>query len=333
MFEYFYNEIFRSVIIGFGTLFNGIEIKHSSDSGVESVVKVPLSYGPTQKFLARMEQEANLNKPVQMTLPRMSFEFIGLQYDPSRKSTQTQTIINQTPDGNNLKRSYVPVPYNMSFTLSIMTKLNDDMLQITEQILPYFQPAYNLSINYLGELKEKRDIPIQLDSIDMNDDYEGNFDTRRALIYTLSFTAKVYLFGPITDVTSQIVKKVTVGYLSGSGPKDPKATRDVTYQTTPRATKDYNGDIVTLLSKNLNMIDTLVEVDDGSTITEKTYIYVGQEEMYVESVTGNTLVVRRAQDNTQASNHVLGAQVSAITEADNNLIQFGDNFGFDGDIF
>ena len=167
----------------------------------------------------------------------------------------------------------------------------------------------------------------------MNDDYEGNFDTRRALIYTLSFTAKVYLFGPITDVTSQIVKKVTVGYLSGSGPKDPKATRDVTYQTTPRATKDYNGDIVTLLSKNLNMIDTLVEVDDGSTITEKTYIYVGQEEMYVESVTGNTLVVRRAQDNTQASNHVLGAQVSAITEADNNLIQFGDNFGFDGDIF
>ena len=309
MFEYFYNEIFRSVIIGFGTLFNGIEIKHSSDSGVESVVKVPLSYGPTQKFLARMEQEANLNKPVQMTLPRMSFEFIGLQYDPSRKSTQTQTIINQTPDGNNLKRSYVPVPYNMSFTLSIMTKLNDDMLQITEQILPYFQPAYNLSINYLGELKEKRDIPIQLDSIDMNDDYEGNFDTRRALIYTLSFTAKVYLFGPITDVTSQIVKKVTVGYLSGSGPKDPKATRDVTYQTTPRATKDYNGDIVTLLSKNLNMIDTLVEVDDGSTITEKTYIYVGQEEMYVESVTGNTLVVRRAQDNTQASNHVLGAQV------------------------
>lgn len=333
MFEYFYNEIFRSVIIGFGTLFNGIEIKHSSDSGVESVVKVPLSYGPTQKFLARMEQESNLNKPVQMTLPRMSFEFIGLQYDPSRKSTQTQTIINQTPDGNNIKKSFVPVPYNMSFTLSIMTKLNDDMLQITEQILPYFQPAYNLSINYLGELKEKRDIPIQLDSIDMNDDYEGNFDTRRALIYTLSFTAKVYLFGPITDVTSQIVKKVTVGYLSGSGPKDPKATRDVTYQTTPRATKDYNGDIVTLLSKNLNMIDTLVEVDDGSTITEKTYIYVGQEEMYVESVTGNTLVVRRAQDNTQASNHVLGAQVSAITEVDNNLIQFGDNFGFDGDIF
>ena len=161
MFEYFYNEIFRSVIIGFGSLFNGIEIKHKDDSDdTISVIKVPLAYGPTQKFLARIQQEADLNKPIQMTLPRMSFEFIGLQYDPSRKSTQTQTIINQTPDGKNLKKNYMPVPYNMSFQLSVMTKLNDDMLQIIEQILPYFQPAYNLPINFLGNLKEKRDIPV-----------------------------------------------------------------------------------------------------------------------------------------------------------------------------
>ena len=190
MFEYFYNEIFRSVIIGFGSLFNGIEIKHNN----ASIMKVPLAYGPTQKFLARMQQEADLNKPVSITLPRMSFEFLGLQYDPTRKSTQTQTIINQTPDGTQVKKNYMPVPYNMRFELSIMTKLNDDMLQILEQVLPYFQPAYNLSINYLGNLKEKRDVPIQLDNISMEDDYEGNFDTRRALIYTLSFTAKTYVF-------------------------------------------------------------------------------------------------------------------------------------------
>lgn len=142
MFEYFYNEIFRSVIIGFGSLFNGIEVKHKDANDDDfSVIKVPLAYGPTQKFLARLEQEADLNKPVQVTLPRMSFEFIGLQYDPSRKSTQTQTIINQTPDGANLKRNYMPVPYNMEINLNIYTKLNDDMLQIIEQILPYFQPA------------------------------------------------------------------------------------------------------------------------------------------------------------------------------------------------
>ena len=110
MFEYFYNEIFRSVIIGFGSLFNGIEVKKSS-----SIIKVPLAYGPTQKFLARMQQEADLNKPVSMTLPRMAFEFLGLQYDPTRKSTQTQTIINQTPDGTEVKRNYLPVTYNMRF--------------------------------------------------------------------------------------------------------------------------------------------------------------------------------------------------------------------------
>jgi hypothetical protein len=333
MFEYFYNEIFRSVIIGFGSLFNGIEIKHKDDSDdTISVIKVPLAYGPTQKFLARIQQEADLNKPIQMTLPRMSFEFIGLQYDPSRKSTQTQTIINQTPDGKNLKKNYMPVPYNMSFQLSVMTKLNDDMLQIIEQILPYFQPAYNLPINFLGNLKEKRDIPVQLDSIQMDDDYEGNFDTRRALVYTLNFTAKAYLFGPISDVTGDIIRKVSVGYVAGSK-GTTASSRDLTYQVTPRATKDYNGSTVTTLAQNANLVETVLDVADGSKVTAQTYIYVGQEEMYVESVTGNKITVRRAQDNTTPQNHVLGAAVNSITAADDALIEFGDDFGFNGSVF
>ena len=291
MFEYFYNEIFRSVIIGFGSLFNGIEIKKSS-----SIIKVPLAYGPTQKFLARMQQEADLNKPVSITLPRMAFEFLGLQYDPTRKSTQTQTIINQTPDGSEVKRNYLPVPYNMRFELSIMTKLNDDMLQITEQILPYFQPAYQLPINFLGNLKEKRDVPIQLDSISMEDDYEGNFDTRRALIYTLTFTAKTTLFGPITDVSGSVIRKTSVGYVAGSKAPGVAAERDLSYSTTPRATKDYTVDVVTLLAENVDLIETVIEIDDGTKIEAEKYIYVGQEEMYVESVTGNKMTVRRGQD-------------------------------------
>ena len=333
MFEYFYNEIFRSVIIGFGTLFNGIEIQHKDASDdVFSTIKVPLAYGPTQKFLARMQQEADLNKPIQMTLPRMSFEMVGLQYDPSRKSTQTTTIINQTPDGTALKKNYMPVPYNMSFQLSIMTKLNDDMLQIIEQILPYFQPAYNLSINFLGNLKEKRDIPIQLDSIQMDDDYEGNFDTRRALIYTLNFTAKVYVFGPISDITGDIIKKVSVGYVAGERGATA-ATRDLTYQVLPRATKDYDNSVVTTLAENVDLTESIITVADGTAVTAQTYIYVGEEEMYVESISGNDLTVRRAQDNTTPQKHVSGAGVKSITTADNNLIEFGDNFGFDGSTF
>ena len=147
MFEHFYNEIFRSVIIAFGSLFNGVEIhKKDANDDTFSIIKVPLAYGPTQKFLARLEQQPDLNKSVQMTLPRMSFEFTDLSYDPVRKATQTQAFHPLQDDGSKVKKVYMPVPYNMGFELSIMTKLNDDMLQIVEQILPYFQPSYTLPI-------------------------------------------------------------------------------------------------------------------------------------------------------------------------------------------
>ena len=136
MFEYFYNEILRKTIIGFGTLFNGIAIKQDG-----SVVKVPLAYGPTQKFLARLEQAPNLSQATQISLPRMSFEFTGLTYDSSRKVTTTQTIAVKNPDdGTDIKKVFMPVPYNMQFELAIMCKLNDDALQLVEQILPFFQP-------------------------------------------------------------------------------------------------------------------------------------------------------------------------------------------------
>ena len=333
MFEYFYNEIFRSVIIGFGSLFNGIEIQHKDENdSTFSVIKVPLAYGPTQKFLARLKQNPDLNTPVQMTLPRMSFEFTNLAYDSSRKSTQTQTVVYTNPDGTETKKGYLPVPYNMTITLSIYTKLNDDMLQIIEQIVPYFQPGYTLPIKFLGNLNEVINVPVQLDNIDMSDDYEGNFDTRRALIYTITFTAKTYVFGPLKDVSSDIIKKVTVGYVAGSTSGN-SYQRDVTYQVTPRAVKDYDGVVATLLSENVDMVDTVIDVDDGTKIPEKSYIYIGQEEMYVENVTGNRLLVKRAQDKSPLQNHLLGEKVYTITQADNAQIEVGDNFGFDGNLF
>jgi len=335
MFEYFYNEIFRSVIIGFGSLFNGIEIKHKdSNDDTFSVIKVPLAYGPTQKFLARLEQEADLNKPVQMTLPRMSFEFTNLQYDPSRKATQTQAFYGVTDDGTKTKKVYMPVPYNMTFELSIMTKLNDDMLQIVEQILPYFQPAYTLPIKFLGELAETQNVPVQIESISMEDDYEGNFDTRRALVYTINFTAKTYLYGPVSDVTGEIVKKVQVGYIAGTrGASGTTYTRDVSYRVEPRAVQDYNDSQITQLSEDIDLTEVVIDVADGTQVTAGTYIYVGQEEMFVEKVTGNKLTVRRAQDKTKAQIHASGAAVYSITKADADFIDIGDNFGFDGSTF
>ena len=228
MFGYFYNEILRRTIISFGTLFNNVTIQQDN-----SVVKVPLAYGPTQKFLARIEQSPDLNKPTAITLPRMSFEFTGLTYDPSRKVTTTQQFTVKDPDdGTETKKAFMPVPYNMNFELAIMTKLNDDALQIVEQILPYFQPDYNLTVELVSTIQEKKDVPVVLENITMEDDYEGDFTKRRVLLYTLRFTAKTYLFGPVSSATKDIIKKATVNYLTGTDTSN--TTRALTYSVEPR---------------------------------------------------------------------------------------------------
>ena len=227
---YYYHEIIRKTIVSFGTVFNGIVIKHKDGSGDDfSEIKVPLSYGPAQKFLARLEQQADLNKPVQISLPRMSFEMNNVAYDPSRKTGVTQTF--KTSDGTNMKKVYMPVPYNIGFELSIFSKLNDDALQIVEQILPYFQPSFNLTVDLVSSIGEKRDVPVILDNVGFQDDYEGDFSTRRALIYTLNFTAKTYLFGPIAETTSGLIKKVQTDLYSDTNTK--KASREMRYTAVP----------------------------------------------------------------------------------------------------
>ena len=227
---YFYHQIIRKTIIAFGTLFNEIYIFHKSAEGDNiSQIKVPLGYGPTQKFLARIQQQPELNKPVQITLPRMSFEMTSIQYDPTRKSNITQSF--KASDGQNFKKVYLPVPYNIGFELNILTKLNDDALQVVEQILPFFQPSFNLTVDLIDSIGEKRDIPITLNNISFQDDYEGDFSTRRALIYTLQFTAKTYLFGPIAESTDGLIRKVQVDMYSNTDVATAK--REVRYTVTP----------------------------------------------------------------------------------------------------
>ena len=336
MFEYFYNEILRRTIIGFGTLFNSIEVQQEN-----SVLRIPLAYGPTQKFLARIEQSPDLNKPTAITLPRMSFEFTGLTYDPSRKVTTTQTFIaKDKDDGTESKKSFMPVPYNMQFELSIFTKLNDDALQIVEQILPYFQPSYNLTIELVDQIKEKRDVPIVLESVTMQDDYEGDFSTRRVLYYTLRFTAKTYLFGPTSTASKDIIKRATVSYLTGTDTTN--TTREITYSATARALKSYTNNVVTTLAQDITATTKTFEVADATGIKADKYIFIGDEELFVRSKTDNKITVDRGRDNTKAEKHVSGASVKGIdyTETtapsfgpigvDSALIEDGDNFGFDG---
>jgi hypothetical protein len=330
MFEYFYNEILRKTVISFGSLFNNISIKHTNNSNeVIDVIKVPLAYGPTQKFLARLEQSPDLNKPVQITLPRMSFEFTGLTYDASRKVTTTQSFtVKSSTDGSAVKKTYMPVPYNLQFELAIMAKLNDDALQIVEQILPYFQPSYTLTIELVDGINEKRDIPIILENVTFQDDYEGNFTTRRVLIYTLRFTAKTYLFGPTQTATKDIIKKSTISYISGDSTTTP--IREVIYSSDVRAIKNYTGIVLTNLAKDVTTEDILFEVNDASTISAGTYLDIEGEEIYVKLKTGNVLTVDRGRDNTTITSHLSGAEIKSITATDNTLVESGDDFGFDG---
>ena len=199
----FYNQSFRKLIIAFGQVFNNIVIQRTnSTGGVTARIKVPLAYAPKEKFMVRLDQQANLNsREFATSLPRMGFEITGLNYDPSRKLTRVQKYsqVKTGEDGKKLNFNYTPVPYNINLQLYLFTATAEDGLQIVEQILPYFQPDYTVTVNMVPGLNIKRDIPIVLGNINYEDSYDGDFTSRRAVIYTINFTAKTYLFGPMSN--------------------------------------------------------------------------------------------------------------------------------------
>ena len=322
---YFYHEILRKTVIGFGTLFNDINIRHRDASGTSfSNLKVPLAYGPIQKFLARIQQQPDLNREIALTLPRLSFEMTGLQYDPSRKTGVTQTFL-ATQNGN-AKKVYMPVPYNVTFELNIISKLNDDSLQIIEQILPYFQPSLNITINLISAIGEKKDVPIVMESITQNDQYEGGFDSRRLIIHTLRFTAKTYLFGPVAESTDGLIKRVDVDYYTNTNIKTAKRVQR--YTATPKALQDYNDDNATVVDGAISTEVTKIKVSASTDLTVGGRIIIGGEIMYVEKISGQNVNVIRGYDNTAIAEHEHGATINVLNAADDALIEFGDDFGF-----
>lgn len=325
--NYFYHEILRKTIISFGTLFNNIQIKHKDKSGGDfSIITVPIAYGPIQKFLARIEQSPNVRKEIAITLPRMSFEMTGISYDPSRKSSTMQTFNSFDKDSKEVSKVYMPVPYNVNFKLSIMAKLNEDALQVVEQILPYFQPHFNLTVDLVSSIGEKRDIPMTLNNIQMDDQYEGDFTTRRVLVYTLDFTAKTYLFGPVGSPNEALIKQVQVDYYTDTNRVN--ASRQLRYVVEPRAIQDYNSDQTTQLSENISTEITQFTVSDATSLSEQSYIMIDSESMFIRKITGNTLLVNRGEDNTTIAEHTSGTAVNVINSSDDALIDLDDDFGF-----
>ena len=232
--QQFYHETMRKVVVAFGTIFNNINIVRTNSSGVVTQsMKVPLAYGPKNKFLTRLREDPNLNKKVSLTLPRIGFEISGISYDSSRKLNSIQKLkkVNSSTDGKTVSSQFMPVPYNMDFSLFVMAKSSDDALQIVEQILPFFQPDYTITLNDNTSMGTTRDVPIILNGVSYEDSYDGDFTERRVLMYTLTFTSKFYLYGPVTD--QKVIKSVQVDQYTYMPVKAPKREQRYTVAPTP----------------------------------------------------------------------------------------------------
>lgn len=332
--NFYYHEIIRRTSAAFGTMFNNIYVRHQDGDNEDfSYIKVPIAYGPIQKFLSRIEQKPDPRNRVAITLPRMSFQVGQLNYDSSRKTSTLQTFNTTVGTSNTPRQVFMPVPYNLPFELTIATKYSDDMFQIVEQILPFFKPEFNLTINLSSTLGEKRDVPLVLQGISpFQDDYEGNYDSRRFITTTLNFVAKISFFGPVnTDANGNIIKRVQVDYYTDT--KRTSASRQRRYIATPRAVDDYNADNTTSIAQDINTEITKFLVSDGSLLEVNSYIQINNENMYIKSIDNNFITVIRGQDGTVISNHQDGDLINVINSIDDELIQPGDDFDFNEETF
>lgn len=202
------HDSLRKYIIVFGTIFNDIYINRTdSNNEIIQTIKIPLTYGPKEKVLVRLEQNPQMDNQVAIILPRISFEMTSLEYDSTRKLNTLNKLTKQSSTAGTddaVKYQYQPVPYDMQFEMSIIVKNSEDGTRIIEQIAPYFTPSFTVSVNLVSEVDNPRDLPIILNSISHEDTYEGSFEQRRAMIWTLSFTMKGWLYGPTN--TSKLIK-------------------------------------------------------------------------------------------------------------------------------
>ncbi len=344
--KHFYHEIIRKTIVGFGTLFNNIELRRVDKNGnIVQTIKVPLGYGPREKFLSRIEAEPDLNPgaPMQIQLPRIAFELKGITYDSTRKLAPVN--ICKTPKSADTKAvytQYTPVPYNLDFELSIISKNNDDSVQILEQILPYFQPMFNITINLIEQTHETKDIPIVLQNVNIQDDYEGDYRKRRSLIHTLNFVAKTYLYGPVA--TQDVIRTVNIDI----GTAINTGSRYVRYSATPQALQDYTNDGTDINFSSVNINSNTITLlnhgfvnDDFVTyrVTNETGIPIGGldegSQYYIIKIDNDNFRVASTRYNAQrgifldlTSQGTGPHRFSVINTIDDEFVEPEDNFGF-----
>ena len=221
MVPHFYNGIIRKYIIMFGRMFNDIDVVRYNNGNAEQTIRVPIAYGPSEKWLTRLDEDPGLNKSVAIQLPRLGFEMTSMNYDPSRALNKMTKSSSPSTYTNTVSSQYTPVPYNFNITLTGMFAYQEDAVQVTEQIIPFFRPEWTMSLKLLDSIPDYYDIPTVLNNMSMEDTYESDFMSRRAIIYTWDFIVKGYLFGPVRN--KGVIKRTIID-ISNNSTADPIGT-------------------------------------------------------------------------------------------------------------
>lgn len=344
----FSHNILRKMVIYFGTLFNNIWLnRYDLQGNLIQTSKVPLNYGPREKFLARLEGNPNLDRKIAIQLPRITFEMTGLYYDSTRKMPSMNKITIQNPnDPTGVRYQYSPVPYNIIFTMSIMVKNVADGTYIVEQILPFFGPTWQSTLNINPDMNLKYDVPITLDSIEQVDTYEGTFTERRAIIWTLSFTMKTWFFGPTYSANTGIIKNIDLNMnVPGVGISSADATAtntDSMVQLNIYPGQDANGNSINTssflytygLANTSGEFYTTEKVYAGSNTNNYAYVRTSNSTYLTAYNIGGEIdvgsIITGSQTGTQAE--VVSFNIEPATPVDWNSVSANSNWAFIVDI-
>ena len=244
--DHFYHATMRKSVAVFGTLFNNLRvIRKAADGSVLNQVRVPLAYGPKQKFLARLDQETGFDAPMAIKLPRMAFEMTSLTIDTTQKMPKRNKIVElHASDVTKKKTIKHWTSYDIGMSLYVMAKNQDDGLQIVEQILPYFTPEYNVTITPVDGFTHKQDVAVILGGVNIDDQYEGDFTERRVLIYQLDFVMKMKFYGPTGD--QGVIREINIDFKDKGNVSDIMEQMDITINPTT-ADEDDNYTVVTTI--------------------------------------------------------------------------------------
>jgi len=278
----FYHQTIRKYVALFGTLFNDINIeKKDSGGNVLSRQKVPIAYGPKQKFLTRINQDASLDRQVAIQLPRMGFEMTGIAYDPVRKLNTIGTLTHkETINGNrNVKKMFNPSPYIFDFSLYAFVENAEDGTQILEQILPFFTPEFNVTVNIITDMGISIDIPIVIQSATSEDSYEGEFSARRTIIWTISFMMKGFIYPDIKSGQS-IIKTIEVAFKEVDGVGVDAS--DEMYQLLLETSNPFSQDQFLLETGSLLLTEnSTTELGQNNIISKITIVPEGGANTYI----------------------------------------------------